>query len=173
MTIHHRQVHARLHAASSILSDLVDRLPRATHAATLAIIEPTDDDRPRAEDAGIRSKGAITDPTGDTAIGQGIRRDHIMGNLADQLDSLALTLSLLMAFAERWTQPTTIAGGDHRRCGEFTPRPDTIADWFDATCDRPAMGRGSGGSWHWDSHGLCEACYQRRRRHMKAIDEAA
>ena len=172
MSIHHTKVHAQITAAHTILSDLVDRLPRAVHSANLAVIDPVQSDRPRAEDAGVRSKGDHTDPTADTAIGRTVRRDNILSDLGGQMASLALTLSLLVDFTNRWSPRDTV-GGDYRRCGAHTPRPDTVADWFDATCERPAMGRGGAGAWHWDSHGLCEACYQRRRRHLKAIEQVA
>ena len=166
MSITARHARTRLAAASTILDDLVDRLPAAVTNATLAITEP-DHDKPRAEDAGIRGRHWISDPTGDTATNRTTSTDIILGDLNDQIGSLALTLSLLVTFTERWTHAEP-AGGPHRRCGEMTPRGDTIAAWFDPTCTRSAIGRNTATGWHWDAHGLCEACYRRKRRHEQA-----
>ena len=155
MSIHHTKVHTRITAASTILADLVDRLPRAVHSANLAIIDPVQSDRPRAEDAGVRSKGDHTDPTADTAIGRTIRRDNILSDLVDQLASLALTLSLLVDFTNRWNAVDVVA----TRCSGGR----TIDDWSRPDCgNNVEADRGDDGKYRERGHGLCATCRRRR-----------
>ena len=155
MSIHHTKVHAQITAASTILSDLVDRLPRAVHSANLAIIDPVQSDRPRAEDAGVRSKGDHTDPTADTAIGRTVRRDHILSDLVDQMASLALTLSLLVDFTNRWNAVDVVA----TRCSGGR----TIDDWSRPDCgNNVEADRGDDGKYRERGHGLCATCRRRR-----------
>jgi len=155
MSIHHTKVHAQITAASTILSDLVDQLPRAVHAANLAIIDPVQSDRPRAEDAGVRSKGDHTDPTADTAIGMTIRRDNVLSDLGDQLASLALTLSLLVDFTNRWNTVDVVA----TRCSGGR----TVDDWSRPDCSNHVEAdRDNNGKYHERGHGLCSTCRRRR-----------
>ena len=155
MSIHHTKVHAQITAASTILSDLVDRLPRAVHSANLAVIDPVQSDRPRAEDAGVRSKGDHTDPTADTAIGRTVRRDNILGDLADQLSSLALALEPLVEFANKWNAVDVVA----TRCSGGR----TVDDWSRPDCgNNVEADRGDDGKYRERGHGLCATCRRRR-----------
>ena len=155
MSIHHTKVHAQITAASTILSDLVDRLPRAVHSANLAVIDPVQSDRPRAEDAGVRSKGDHTDPTADTAIGRTVRRDNILSDLVDQMASLALTLSLLVDFTNRWNAVDVVA----TRCSGGR----TVDDWSRPDCgNNVEADRGDDGKYRERGHGLCATCRRRR-----------
>jgi len=166
MTIHHTKVHAQITAASTILSDLVTRLPRAVHSANLAIIDPVQSDRPRAEDAGVRSKGDHTDPTADTALGRAVRGEHILGDLGDQLSSLALTLSLLVTFADRWNAVDVVA----TRCSGGR----TIDDWSRPDCgNNVEADRGNDGTYRERGHGLCATCRRRRDDWNRDNGEAA
>ena len=166
MSIHHTKVHAQITAASTILSDLCDRLPRAVHSANLAIIDPVQSDRPRAEDAGIRSRGDHTDPTADTAIGRTIRRDNILSDLVDQLASLALTLSLLVDFANRWNAVDVVA----TRCSGGR----TVDDWSRPDCgNNVEADRGDDGKYRERGHGLCATCRRRRDDWRRDNGEAA
>jgi len=166
MSIHHTKVHAQITAASTILSDLVDRLPRAVHSANLAIIDPVGSDRPRAEDAGVRSKGDHTDPTADTAIGRTVRRDHILSDLVDQMASLALTLSLLVDFTNRWNAADVVA----TRCSGGR----TIDDWSRPDCgNNVEADRGDDGKYRERGHGLCATCRRRRDDWKRDNGEAA
>ena len=155
MTIHHTKARAQITASHTILTSLLERLPRAVHAANLAVIDPVQSDRPRAEDAGIRSRGDHTDPTADTAIGRTVRRDNILSDLVDQMASLALTLSLLVDFTNRWNAVDVVA----TRCSGGR----TIDDWSRPDCgNNVEADRGDDGKYRERGHGLCATCRRRR-----------
>ena len=167
MSIHHTKVHAQITAASTILSDLVDRLPRAVHSANLSVTQPDrDDDKPEREDAGIRSKGEHSDPTGNIAVGQMTHRDNILSDLVDQMASLALTLSLLVEFANKWNAVDVVA----TRCSGGR----TIDDWSRPDCgNNVEADRGDDGKYRERGHGLCATCRRRRDDWKRDNGEAA
>ena len=159
MSIHPRQVAARTTAAAGVLNDLVARLPVAVHNAGRA---DHDHDRPRGEDAGVRSKGSHSDPTAAAALGR-VSHDHL-GDVVDQLDSLALTLALLTSFAERWDKVTVKA----QRCSGGR----TVEDWSRPNCGEwVETYRTADGKQHERAHGLCVGCRRRRDRWLQSHDD--
>lgn len=162
MSITPAKVRARLHADATIIANLADRLPAAVAAATLAIVEP--DRGSRAEDAGIRGKGWVTDPTGEAATSRTMARDDALGNLDDQLSSLALTLSLLTAFVERWNRTEVAA----TRCSGGR----VVDEWSRPDChEYVETYRTADGAVRERGHGLCVSCRKRRDRAVR--DEGA
>lgn len=104
MTLTPRRTANQIHAAQTILERL-DRLPAAVAAVHDAVAYA-------ARTGGPRPKNEISDPTGAAAVSSTTMHERVLSDLDDQLRSLALTLSLLTSFVERWA-PQAV---DHPRC---------------------------------------------------------
>lgn len=162
MTITAKHARRQTAAAQTMMNRIAAELPIAIGAIHRRIDEGgTDDDRgPVAEDAGIRSKGGHTDPTGDTAIARASAQERHLDDIADQLATLALTLRLLLEPCSREVVSAANAE-EHPRCTggsgvEEWTRPDCTA-YVDYTLRND-------GSYSYRQDGLCGACRMRRHR---------
>ena len=164
MTVNPRRVHARVHAASTILADLVDRLPEAVRNALLESLDPAP--AGNVEEVHTHRKGWIADPTGERATSRAQRNESVVGDLTDQLDTLALTLSLLLRFVERWAPTVTVA----TRCSGGR----TVDDWSRPDCgELVETYRDNAGVVHERGHGLCANCRKRRDRFNATRNDVA
>jgi hypothetical protein len=156
MTITPNRSATRIAAARSMLDNLHARLPHAVAAALIGY-HPGNDDRPKAEDAGIRGKGGHGDPTADAALAAARRREEHLDDLEQQLASLGLTIGLLVDFCDRWAPLVS----DHPRCSGG----GTVEPWTRPGCTSlVGYTRANGGGIHLRGDGLCDACRKRRDR---------
>ena len=167
MTITARQTSTRVRA-TMMLVDKLAALPVAVAAIHLAIDDGTerDDDRQRAEDAGIRSKNGIGDPTGEAAIARVAKHERHLTDIEDNLATLALAAGNLCDIVNRWVTSANLApavrcsGG--RTTDEWT-RPD-CTDWVPETSKGSGVLRGDG---------LCDACRMAKSRFERAKESVA
>lgn len=164
MPITAKQTRTRLTATLTLI-DKLHRLPPAVAAIHAAVDNGTDvPDRPRSEDAGIRGKGAHSDPTADTAIARAFAHERHLDDVDANLATLALAAANLVDIANRWT-PASETPPAARCTGGRTidpwSRPD-CTNWAAET----AAGRPRG-------DGLCDACRMRRHRWESAQRGAA
>ena len=157
MTITPKHVRAQIAASSGVLESLSRRLPPAVHAARLWMLDPVPEGHEKREDAGVRSKGHISDPTAVAALRELGHSERIFELFEANLDTLKLCLANLTQFADKWEPVDT----EKRRCGEFTPREIRAHEWYTTVnrlgsapidCQRNAD-QYPNGSWH--PLGLC------------------
>jgi hypothetical protein len=164
MTITARHAERRLTRSIANLTPLAATMRTAVERLHLEHA----DQRPAGAEDRVRRKGWITDPTGEAATSRMTTIGAELDDLEGLLDTLNVTARMLAAWIELRTPVTTVAGP---RCGDTTPRAETLADWYRPDCTEQALGRRrADGTWSWDSHGLCAACYHRRRRAQATID---
>lgn len=163
MTINPKKIRAQVAAHATLLEGLAPRLAVAIHNANLAALDPKSlDQRPRPADAGIRSIGAISDPTADQALQAIGIDDRIFDLFAAHMETLRLATAHLVSFAEEWAPVL----GERTRCHGGR----TVDAWSDPTCTNwaalTAAGRPRG-------DGLCDACRKRKERHERRQEGAA
>jgi hypothetical protein len=164
MTITARKVSTQLAASSSMLDNLAPRLVAAVTNAILSMSDPVPDDRPKADDAGIRSKGGHSDPTGDAALRGLAWDDRVFDLMEANLDTLKLALGNLTAFADHWAprQPAS-----HPRCNAGR---DSVQPWARPDCENLVSYRvRNDGSTTLLADGLCDACRMRKHRANKDV----
>lgn len=163
MTITPKIAHRDIAIAAATLATLERRIGQAVHTARYAIEHPEVlDDRPRAEATG-RSKGAISNPTMDIALGRITRHDRILDDLEGQLASMRLTVALVQQFVERWAPPTSTPP---TRCHGGK----SVEPWSDPTCTNwAAEYQRADGTFVLRGDGLCDACRKRRERHQREV----
>jgi len=151
---HPRHTSSRVHVAGTAAVDIADRLFVAIGNARLAADDPPSlSDRPVAEDAGIRGKGHISDPTAQRAL-QAIGVDErVFELMLANVATLELAVSNLTQFCERWAPNE----GDRTRCHGGR----TVDEWSDPTCHNWAELTAAGNT---RGDGLCAACRKRRER---------
>ena len=155
MTITARQVHTLIQNELARLRQLDTRLPAAVTAAHQTLIDGPDQER--ATDAGVKSKNTITDPTGNTAVNHLANNQRIFELLEAQVETLQITLTLMVQFCDRWT-PIDI---DRQICHGGR----TIDDWADPLCGNIVEhDTDNRGNRHYRSSGLCVSCRKRRER---------
>jgi hypothetical protein len=160
MTITPAKVRTQLQASSMVLESISARLVVAVTNARLAMTDPVSDDRPKAEDAGIRGKGGHGDPTADAALRGVAWDDRVFDLMEANLDTLKLALANLSAFADEWAP----IAGDRTRCHGGR----TVDEWSDPTCSNWAELTGAG---HVRGDGLCAACRKRKERYDRRMAE--
>ena len=152
------------HAEHRLTKTITNLTPLATsiRAAVERLHLEHTDRRPTATDDRVRRKGWITDPTGETATARMATIGAELDDLQQLLDSLNLTTHMIAAWVDTHS-PVTVEPSP--RCGDRTSHAERLSDWYRPDCTEPALGRRrTDGTWAWDSHGLCAACYHRRRR---------
>jgi hypothetical protein len=172
MTITARQTSTRIHAIRTLVDKLAT-LPLAVGEIHRAIDLGTinDTDRPRAEDAGVRSRGGISDPTGEKACGNVTAYERHLDDVEANLAALALAAGNLCDVVSRWVRSAANVE-DHPRCNGG--RGNGVEPWTDPTCGEYVSYRvRDDGSLSYRSDGLCDACRMRRHRWLKQADDAA
>ena len=163
MTITPTRVRTTLTASSLLLDGLNLRLVHAVTNAKLAQTDPGGpDDKPRAEDAGIRGKGGHGDPTADAAIRGLGWDDRVFDDLEAHLDTLKLSLALLTTFADHWAPNL----GNRARCAGGR----TVDEWSDPTCENWAELTAAGNT---RGDGLCSRCRKAKERFERRAAEVA
>ena len=162
MTITARLARRQTTAAKTMLDRIAVELPMAVDIICRRIVDgdDTDDDGPKAEDAGIRSKGGHSDPTADAALGHVVGQQRYLDDIADQLATLALTLRLLL---EPCTREVVSAANaeEHPRCSGG----QGVDEWTRPTCTEYVTYNIRGdGSYSYRTDSLCNACRVRRHR---------
>jgi hypothetical protein len=124
--------------------------------------DPVPEGAGKREDAGVRSKGHISDPTGETAMKELAHSERIFELFEANLDTLKLCLVNLTQFADRWSPIL----GERTRCHGGR----TVDEWSDRTCSNWAdtyilvtgqeQVRGDG---------LCSKCRSRRERWERKV----
>lgn len=179
-----QRLHAEIVAQARLLENMAPSITVAWHNARTLAVSPelAASDRPRGEDAGIRSKGHITDPTGDAATSIVMRAQRQAHDIGNDVTAVREAVARLKRAVDELVpvDPSTI---EARRCGEMTPREIKLEDWYTkgrsvgrfgrqhsgATCTNPAMNdTNDAGKVSWPAHGLCISCYQYRRRSLAA-----
>ena len=163
------KVHSQLAAAGVIIANLSQRLPQAVTNARLAALDPKSiNDRPVAEDAGIRSKGGHSDPTCDQALSEIGYDERVFELFEANLDTLKLCLTNLLKFAEDWAAPPAV---DHPLCNAGR---DSVQEWARPDCNNLAAYQTyPDGRTVLRGDGLCDACRMKKHRYLKRIEEMA
>ena len=157
------KVHTQLAAAGVIIANLSQRLPQAVTNARLAALDPKSiNDRPVAEDAGIRGKGGHSDPTCDQALSEIGYDERVFELFEANLDTLKLCLTNLIQFSDQWAPNA----GVRIRCHGGR----TVDEWSDPTCSNWAELTASG---NMRGDGLCSSCRKRRDRWERKRAEVA
>lgn len=166
MSITARTARTRMTATATLVSTLVDRLPQAVAAIHTAIADGDADTRkaPEVEDAGIRSKGGHSDPTGDAALALIGAHDRHLVDLEDNLATLVLATSNLIDLVGRWVPLSNPAPAVRCNGG------GVVADWSRPDCTNWAA-ETSKGSGRLRGDGLCDACRVAKSRYER--DQAA
>ena len=151
---HPRHTANEVRDIGKMFTAIAGRLEVAITNARLAADDPPSlSDRPVAEDAGIRSKGHISDPTAAAAIsGIGID-ERVFELMLANVATLELAVSNLTQFCERWAPEA----GIRTRCHGGR----TVDEWSDPTCHNWAELTAAGNT---RGDGLCAACRKRRER---------
>jgi hypothetical protein len=171
MTITARLARRQLSAARTLFDRIHDELPLAIDIIHVRVDRggSPDDDRPRADDAGIRSIGGHTDPTGDAAISRVTAHEHWLADIEDQLRTLALTLRLLVEPCSR--EVASAAGSEpHPRCSGGS----TVEEWTRPDCTAFVdYSVRTDGSYSYRQDGLCTSCRVAKHRWQAKADEVA
>ena len=167
MTITARQTSTRIRA-TIMLVDKLTALPLAVAEIHRAIELGTDrdDDRPRRDDAGIRSKGGHTDPTADAAIARVAAHERHLADIEDNMATLALAAGNLCDIIGRWVTSKDVAPATRCSGGR------TVDEWSRPDCDNFAAetARGSGTL---RGDGLCDRCRMAKSRHERQHEAVA
>ena len=162
MTITARQTSTRIRA-TIMLVDKLTALPLAVAEIHRAIELGTDrdDDRPRRDDAGIRSKGGHTDPTADAAIARVAAHERHLADIEDNMATLALAAGNLCDILSRWVIPKDVP-----------PAVYCSGEWSQPDCGNivPETARGSGTL---RGDGLCDRCRMAKSRHERQHEAVA
>jgi hypothetical protein len=120
------------------------------------------------EDAGIRAKGNISDPTYAAAakrLAAGAALDARLDNVEAHVDTLVLALTLLVAFCDAEGPYVT---PNHPRC--YGGRG--VEPWARPECDDfVGYSVRNDGSYSYRTDGLCDACRKRKDRHERRVLE--
>ena len=151
MTINANRATTRITAARTMLDNLHARLPRAIHAVTVGE-HPGTDDKPKAEDAGIRGINWIGDPTAAAALTAAQRRDKHLDAVERQIGDMVKAIGLLTTFCDDWapvakSMPSRCSGGR------------SVEDWSRPECNDLVELYPDGRE---RAHGLCPTCRRRR-----------
>lgn len=149
-----RRLDNQLQALTTLISELRRRLPAAVaHATDLAA-----DGWPAGGGQGPTGKGSISDPTANAVMARTSARGGM--SLTDsilQLEQAVATAAVGIGDALTVVDRLQPRPGTTPRCSGGAGL-DGSMDWGDPTCTNVPDGRPS-------YQGLCNACYQRKRRH--------
>jgi hypothetical protein len=157
MTITPKHVRAQIAASSGVLDSLSRRLPPAVHAARLWMLDPVPEGQEKREDAGVRAKGHISDPTAVAALRELGHSERIFELFEANLDTLKLCLANLTKFADDWSPIL----GERTRCHGGR----TVDEWSDPMCHNWAdTYTVTTGEERVRGDGLCSKCRSKRER---------
>ncbi len=125
MTVTARHARRQIEATCTLLGNLTPRIVQGIHNAQVAI--DGGGDNPQREDAGIRSKGAVSDPTAQQALGRLATRERVLDDIETALETLRITTALMVSWVELHAP---ILAPEQRRCGEYTPRDIKLEEWY-------------------------------------------
>ena len=170
-TITARHTARRLRTIAPIVEDVYSRLPLVVIAIRDASDAATDDCRHQPPSGGdadnIKPVGRVSDPTSAAALAHMAFAGRHLDALADDLQTFVTAALRLAEHCDRWVVSAANAE-EHPRC----TGGGGVDDWCDPTCVNPVMSnRRDDGSHSYNRDGLCVACYQRRRRWLKQMDE--
>lgn len=161
MTITARQTSTRIHAIRQLVGKL-DALPLAVGEIHRRIADgdfPAND-RQRAEDAGVRAIGGISDPTAQAALSRLAAHERYLADVEANLGNLAAAAANLCDVVGRWVV-SAVNVEEHPRCeggrsvDEWT-RPD-CTNWVSYAVR-------ADGSLSYRQDGLCDACRMAKHR---------
>lgn len=165
MTITARQTSTRIHAARQLVDKLA-ALPLAVAEIHRAIDAggPNVDDRPKAEDAGIRGVGHISDPTAQTALSRLTAYERHLDDVETHMRQLAASAGFLCDVVSRWVA-SAANREEHPRCTGGSVGGHAVEEWTDPTCsDYVSYRVRDDGTLSYRGDGLCDACRMRRHR---------
>lgn len=159
MTITARHARRQIEAACTLLGNLTPRIAQGIHNAHIAIDGGGDFDRP--EDAGIRGKGWISDPTAQQALGRIATHERTLDDIETALETLRLTVQLMASWVDLHA-PVVV---EHARCSGGR----TVDAWSRPDCTELVdYSVRADGSVSLRGDGLCAACRMRKHRHERA-----
>ena len=166
MTITARNAHTQLAASSTLLKAIAPRVAQGIGACRQMIDGGGDIEH--REDAGVRGKNWITDPTGETAIARMATHERTLEDVEQYLDTIRASVSLLVTWCDRFA-PTTVT--DHPRC--HATGPDSVQSWARADCtDYVASTIRNDGTVSYRGDGLCDRCRQAKAKHERERNAA-
>jgi hypothetical protein len=171
VTITAKQTSTRIHAIRQLV-DKLTALPLAVgeihRAIDLGVADQRADDRQRAEDAGIRSKGGHSDPTADAAISRVLTNERHLDDVEANLATLALAAGNLCDVVSRWVRSAASLEA-HPRCSGG----GTVDEWTRPDCTNYVSYQlAADSSYRYRGDGLCDACRMRKYRHEQRADVA-
>ena len=127
-------------------------------------------DAARAEDAGVRSIGGHSDPTGERAVALAATHERLLEDIEANLATLALAAGNLVDEVNRWVM-SAANREEHPRCTGGSG----VEAWTRPDCTEFVMHRQrDDGTYSYNRDGLCWGCYQRRRRyHQELLEQGA
>lgn len=160
MTITPRNAHTSLDASSSFLRAIAPRVAQGIGTCRLMI--ETGGDLERREDAGVRGKNWITDPTGQTAIARMATYERTLEDVEQYLDTIRQSIALLTAWADKFAPRIT----EHPRC--HATGAESVEPWARPDCHEfVAYTVRSDGSVSYRGDGLCDRCRQAKGRYQR------
>ena len=155
MTLTTSRARRQIEASCTLLANITPRIVQGIHNAQIAI--DGGGDNPRREDAGIRSKGAVSDPTAQQALGRLATRERVLDDIETALESLKITTALMVSWCEEHA-PVIV---EHPRCTGGR----TVDEWSRPDCTELVdYSTRADGSVSYRGDGLCVACRKRRQR---------
>ena len=156
MTITSRHAHRQVTASTTILVALAPRIRDGIDRAATLIADGGDRGGP--EDAKIRGKNWISDPTSVQALGRMAATERVLDDIETALDTLRLTTALLVA----WCEEHAPVIADHPRCTGGR----TVDEWTRPGCTGLVdYSRRTDGSVSYRTDGLCVACRSAKQRY--------
>jgi hypothetical protein len=158
MSITDRHARRQIEASCTLLTNITPRIVQGIHNAHVAL--DGGGDHEHREDAGIRGKGWISDPTAQQALGRIATHERILDDIETALETLRVTTALMVA----WVEAHAPVKVDGERCSggrtvDAWSRPD-CTNWV-AEYTRPD------GTRALRADNLCDACRMRKYRHEK------
>jgi hypothetical protein len=160
-----RTAHTSLDASAVLLKAIAPRVAQGIGTCRLMI--DTGGDLERREDAGIRGKGWITDPTGQTALARLATHERTLEDVEQYLDTIRTSVALLVAWADKFAPRVT----EHPRC--HATGAESVEPWARPDCEnlisyqvRPD------GTISYRGDGLCDRCRMAKSRHKRQTEAA-
>ena len=155
MTITARHARRQIEASCTLIGNITPRIVQGIHNAHVAL--DGGGDHEHREDAGIRGKGWVSDPTAAQALGRIATHERILDDIETALETLRLTVQLMVSWCEEHAPVVT----DHPRCTGGR----TVDAWSRPDCTELVdYSTRSDGSISYRGDGLCVACRKRRQR---------
>ena len=158
-----RNAHTSLEASATLLRSIAPRVASGVGTCRM-MLESGGMDIERREDAGVRGKNWITDPTGQEAIARITTYERTLEDVEQYLSTIRATLALLTAWVDEYAPRIT----DHPRC--HASGPDSVAPWARPDCvNLIAYTVRNDGSISYRGDGLCDRCRQAKARHEREV----